>query len=392
MLTCRARFVVPLLSVLLVAPDGWAADPTDNPVATFYAGPEGYPAWTDSIHWSNVINMKTYTKGKTDYEKFEKARDEIAEQGGVLYYPAGTYDFTTIPAGRGLFLRKGVVIRGEAPAGRPVAADGKLDLPTKFVFAFRERGGGKVPRDWNVIGLMTEKEKRQTLREIDQIGIAWVHLVGATVAFGPQMDWGKTWATANSLASDSVKKAWKPRQPDGTHPFDPLAGGGKKYEGAGKRWLVFGGVLEDAAALDDFLDPGYGPDGFHTQRYWARIAVYGSRVLVANNLLPRSKKNFRYRQQTQAKTPDKAGSFVQFDYGKTVGIDVNKELLAVAGADAPCPGYFEEGSSSATTSSSTTGRKDTASPGPGSRSPGTSTTGSTSARTTTCTGWARPGW
>jgi hypothetical protein len=34
---------------------------------------------------------------------------------------------------------------------------------------------------------------------------------------------------------------------------------------------------------------------------------------------------------------------VQFDYGKTIGIDVNKELLALARADGTCPGYFEEG-------------------------------------------------
>ena len=73
-------------------------------------------------------------------------------------------------------------------------------------------------------------------------------------------------------------------------PMDPLAGGGKKYVGAGKGRLVFGCVLDDAAVLDDFLDPGYGPNGFHTARYCARIAVYGSRVLVANNVIPRSHK------------------------------------------------------------------------------------------------------
>ena len=32
-----------------------------------------------------------------------------------------------------------------------------------------------------------------------------------------------------------------------------------------------------------------------------------------------------------------------FDYGKTIGIDVNKELLAGARTDNTCPGYFEEG-------------------------------------------------
>ena len=93
---------VPVLALLLlgclVVPSGQAAGatdkPTDNPIATFYSGPEGYPAWTDRISWKNVINMKKYAKGKTDFERFEKARDELSEGGGVLYYPAGTYDFT----------------------------------------------------------------------------------------------------------------------------------------------------------------------------------------------------------------------------------------------------------------------------------------------------------
>jgi len=116
--------------------------PTDNPVAAFYNGLEGYPAWTDRIHWDRAINMKTYAQGKTSLEKFEHARDELAAQGGgVLYYPAGTYDFSDMPAdgpsGRGLMLRHGVVIRGESPGRRTIAAkDGRLELATKFVFGF----------------------------------------------------------------------------------------------------------------------------------------------------------------------------------------------------------------------------------------------------------------
>src|SRR5207302_1489017 len=121
---------------------------------TFYAGPEGYPAWTDAVPWSNVVNMQTYAEGKTDFEKFENARDEMARRGGgVLYYPAGTYDFSTMPASDPLYLRRGVFLRGEAPAGHPLASGGKLELPTRFLFAFRERGGGKVPRDWNFLTL-----------------------------------------------------------------------------------------------------------------------------------------------------------------------------------------------------------------------------------------------
>jgi hypothetical protein len=336
------------LVLLLVAafgvPAARAADPTDNPIATFYAGPEGYPAWTDGIRWSHVINMKTYPKGKNDYEKFENAQKELSEGGGVMYYPAGTYDFTTKDPGRGLMLVKGVVIRGEAPKGHPLAADGKLELPTKFVFKFRPRGpnGAKVPGDWNFIGLGLDDYR--AIKNEDRLGIAWVHLVGATVAFGPQLDWGKTWAGGNSLLSGQVKKGgWDERYGEGTHPIDPLVGGGKKYETGTKGRFVFGCVLEDAAVLDDFLDPGYGPDGFHTQRYCARIIAYGSRVLVANNLLPHSQKGFVYAQRTTASRGEKGTSRVKFDYDKMIGIDINKELLTYAAGDGTCPGYFEEG-------------------------------------------------
>jgi hypothetical protein len=67
-----------------------AETPTNNPVAAYYSDDEGYPAWTDRIHWDRVIDMSQYGQGKTNFEKFEKARDEMAAQGGgVLYYPAG---------------------------------------------------------------------------------------------------------------------------------------------------------------------------------------------------------------------------------------------------------------------------------------------------------------
>src|SRR5205814_9805150 len=41
--------------------------------------------------------------------------------------------------------------------------------------------------------------------------------------------------------------------------------------------------------------------------------------------------------------PAGKGNLVTFDYGKTIGIDVNKALLVHAAADGTCPGYFEEG-------------------------------------------------
>jgi hypothetical protein len=346
MLTYRFLLSALLALTFAAVPAARAADPTDNPIATYYSGPEGYPAWTDGVNWSRVINMKAYKKGNTEFDRFNNAVKEL-EGGGVLYYPAGDYDFTKrekkADEGRGLMLGRGVVIRGEAPAGHPVAADGKLELRTIFHFPFRSHGqaGEKVPASWNIIGLGVDDGRN--IKTMDHLGIAWVHLTGATVSFGPQFDWGKTWASGNSLLSGTVKKGWDERYGEGTYPIDPLMDGGKKYETGTQGRFVFGCVLEDAAVLDDFSDPGYGPNGFHTSRYCARIIAYGSRVFVANNLLPHSPKGFVYAQKTTAGRGEKGTSHVKFDYGKTIGIDINKELLTYAAQGGTCPGYFEEG-------------------------------------------------
>jgi hypothetical protein len=386
------------------------AAPTNNPAAAYCDGPEGYPAWTDAIRWSDVIDMSRYASGRTNFEKFENARDELAAKGGgVLYYPAGVYDFSEGPfdgpQGRGLMLKGGVVIRGAAPAGKPNAArDGKLELGTKFAFGFQKKGGGQVPRDWNLIGLCPQTGKRgddagHGVRFVDSVGVCWVHLVGAVIYFGTDFDWGPTWATAGGWRSPFVKKTWADRKPDGAHPADPFMGGPVKprpnwlrdpdgshydpnlarastrpatgpsrgFRGAGAGRLVFGCVLEDSCLLNDFdtcgrpgSPEGFGADGFHMARYAARIAVYGSRVFVANNLLPASDKRcFGYEQATvKTGVPsdtrgrgyryvERRRSTVLFDYNRVTGVDVNKSLLAcVPGelADSPGPhGYFAEG-------------------------------------------------
>jgi hypothetical protein len=483
---------------------GAVGPPTDNPLAAYYSGDEGYPAWTDRIRWSNVLDMSAYKRGKTEFERFENARDELAAKGGgVLYYPAGTYDFSAGPFdgpnGRGLMLRPGVVIRGEAPAGKPKATDGKLDLKTRFVFGMTKRtnaietgdrasvwldgaaitddreprpvrlqlamsakdgkiqGSGaagyvslfkkdehpvqvkvveqgdtirldvtldvkanvsakkgketvtteiakkgtysvtlkregdklggtfsgkyddkdvkgtacgalfsvkpETPRDWNLIGLAVPKGKR--LKDVDDVGIAWVHLVGAVIYFGPDNEWGKTWRTAGGWKSDFVQDAWANRVPDGTHPWDPLVGGGKVHVGAGSGRLVFGCVLQDSCGVNNSITmgrpdtpSGFGPDGYYMAKFTPRIAVYGPRVLVANNLLPMSTgRNFKYLQKTRYSYPAGKGNSmafgeesvrpVLFDYNKVEGIDVNKTMVSQSGQQTPeqnpGTGAFNEG-------------------------------------------------
>jgi hypothetical protein len=492
----RNRLLRRALAATTLASAAYAGTPTDNPVAAYYSGPEGYPAWTDLIAWSNVIDMSSYPRGKNDFEKFENARDELAAKGGgVLYYPGGAYDFRDLPAtgpqGRGLMLRSGVVIRGEAPAGEIDPANGKLELKTRFLFPFEDRskvavdagerarmflknailwkgrkgetlseglyfsfgmkagkldpsdlivcrgsldvpatakvteagdklkieatveigtanapskaayvieltraaadltGGfrGRVndldakgevagriftvtpetPRDWNIIGLCPEKGKR--LKDVNYVGICWVRLVGATVYFGPDVQWGPTWESAQSWKSNFVKKTWGARMPDGAHPMDPFCGGGKTYMGAGQGRLVFGCFFDQAVQLNDAMGCGvkhatapdeavfgFGADGFHMHKFGARVAAYGSRVLIAANVLARSEgRNFKHRQPTirthgVSNTITYGGmreNKVLFDYNYACGIDVNKDLLGLVRAEVLDPaqgkGYFEEG-------------------------------------------------
>ncbi len=371
-----------LVALFLLATPLAAADavPTDNPVATYYDGPEGYSAWTDRIRWSNVIDMSKYERGKTDFERFEAARDELAAAGGgVLYYPAGTYDFSDGPfdgpRGRGLMLRSGVVIRGEAPSGKPRAVDGAMELPTRFIFGFTRRDKDIVPappgvvsrpetpRDWNLIGLMPEPGKG--LRDVENVGICWVHFVGAIVFFGADNEWGETWRTAGSWKSDYVKDSWADRVPDGTHPWDPLAGGGNVHVGSGSGRLVFGCVLQDAVGVNNSITmgrpdtpAGFGPAGFYMGKFIPRISITGSRVFVANTRLAKSTgRNFKYRQRTRYTYPggkgnsmafgDESMKTVLFDYNKAAGIDVNKAFVSLTGnrrpEEARRQGFFREG-------------------------------------------------
>ena len=425
-----SRALLALYLVLMPMIASAANLPTSNPLVPPAPEVEGYPAWSDAIRWSKVLDMSAYPRGKTAFERFENARDELAaDGGGVLYYPAGDYDFTQGPfdgpTGRGLMLKTGIVIRGEAPAGSCCAGrDGRLELGTRFRFGFQQRGGGQVPRDWNLIGLSPTAGEHGDDRGIgvrftDNVGICWVHLIGAVICFGPDFTWSGTWGTARSWRGPFVKPSWAGRRPDGTHPLDAFMAGpidprpgwprdpdGSCYNrtpedrpdgrflGSGRGRIVFGCVLEDACLLNDFdtcgrpdpptgehwvegvhvhakecgtivpgLTPaGFGHDGFHMARYAARIAVYGSRILVANNLLPESRACFAYPQTTVVSSGcddlkgkgnrgyryrERRQSQVLFDYNRVTGIDVNKSLLAcvpggLIGDPAP-RGYFAEG-------------------------------------------------
>jgi hypothetical protein len=91
-------------------------------------------------------------------------------------------------------------------------------------------------------------------------------------------------------------------------------------------------------------------------KFAGRVAVYGSRAFVANNVLAKAETgNFLYRQTTVQTIAQKGNNFkigtnhvstLMWDYNRTMGLDVNKELLGLVRdrlIDTRRGGYFEEG-------------------------------------------------
>lgn len=368
--------------------------PTTNPIAEYYGNDEGYPAWTDEINWDNTINMNNYDNGQTTFEKFENARDELYQQGGgVLYYPASgsPYTFNNIPQGpngRGLMLKKGVVIRGEKPSSDDKAIPndyvrytqsgnkpdnaatntGLKSLGTVFKFPRKDvsndvpivkpnaDGEAKVPDMWNLIGMMPAEGER--LSDVHNVGIAWVKLDGAVIYFGPDskgFDDGKSYKNSGSWLGSKVTahgnasrlwgdEDWASRVADGTHYLDVCAGSktGSEYVDGGKNRFAFGVRMENALANGSPINKcgqndSLGKDSLVLApfRFGMRIHIYGDNVFVGNNVIAKSDESFAYKRTLYNRKNDVGpeGMFDEnevlvFDYARSGGIDVNKSLGA----------------------------------------------------------------
>lgn len=347
------------LALLLLATTCWAQN---NPIANFYNGSEGYPAWTDEINWSNRINMSTYANGANDFEKFENARDQLYNQGGgVLYYPAGTYTFDcpSGPNGRGLMLKTGVVILGEEPTSSKRAVKdmsmnnftehGLDSLKTKFVFTDTTLSGGKVPKMWNQIGITTGVFE-SGLRDVERVGIAWIEMEKGYIWMGYDLKkgWANTWGTSTSWLGSKAVNGWSSRRPDGKHPMDGFAGTKTMEQDSallGGRRFVFGVKMTNCILPNYVIDkanknklPFYHENS--AWRFGPRMAVYGNNIFLANNVLDKPTASFVHKD---AYHPTKD---VLFDYGYSLGIDVNKSLWSFANnvcdIDDPNAMYYQE--------------------------------------------------
>ncbi|MEL7036316.1 MAG: glycosyl hydrolase family 28-related protein [Cyanobacteria bacterium J06592_8] len=103
-----------------------SGEPTDNIIESFY-GKSAYP-WSNKIKWNCVYNINNFS-GSSLVQKFNKARDAAAANGGgVVYFPAGTYQFT-----ENIELKDGVVLRGETPSVQD-AKSSAYSPPSKLIF------------------------------------------------------------------------------------------------------------------------------------------------------------------------------------------------------------------------------------------------------------------
>lgn len=374
-----------IMSGLIAVACATNAFAASNPVAEFY--PDGYPAWTDNIDWSNVIDMKTdgrITAVSGEWARFEKGVELLGPNGGVLYYPAGVYSFTDIPAGengakpdgQGIMLRSGVVLMGEKPTSRQLASEiegGKINLGTVFEFPVYDRKVTgvndqevikKTPGHWNFVGLKTRPG--QELKDVDNVGICFINFKNGGLYWGAQYEWAQSYQDPARIsygaAGCDADKGWMPtRVADGTHYADPFSGCLKKnidgeegsdYQGAGSGRLVLACRFDDAVLLDAGGYNGNYKDGENNgqernfqalaldpYRFGARITIDASNVFIASTAITKPTNAFLYKAWLLMPPGDPVGDRYNqsmmlnvpqlFDPAKHIGIDVGKGILGL---------------------------------------------------------------
>ena len=99
-----------------------AGAPTHNPVARLKL------AWTDSILWSNVVDI-TQVPGADPAEKLAAAQAALAAKGGgVVYFPPGVHRFK-----ESIHLLDGIVLRGAEPGPVTKAHDENYAPPSRIL-------------------------------------------------------------------------------------------------------------------------------------------------------------------------------------------------------------------------------------------------------------------
>lgn len=269
---------------MLILPDWAFADvdaPNEDPAAGLKLG------WTGEFKWGNVVDV-TKLQGKDWHEKLAAAQDAVVRMGGgVVYFPAGTYEFRDH-----IRIKDRVVLRGANPHGGSAIREGYTP-PTNFNFPRYKPvfTGDGTPIDSAFKGIHLENPAGGANTGVVNISINRGH-----IHLGESED-----------------------------------------HRCGANRIVFGCVLRNAAVAD----PGvpYLMDGQHAwQRFTARHhaaidAKAEKNLLIANNRLPKSgDDNFVMKGYVLRKSRGKEPVFdVVFDYDNRPGLYINHYCIGGAG-------------------------------------------------------------
>ncbi|MFP4105349.1 MAG: hypothetical protein ACLFVU_04575 [Phycisphaerae bacterium] len=275
--------------------------PARLPEATALLGTgPNWPSWPAELNWARVIDI-TQQAGSDWDAKIQAAQDQLAETGGVIYFPPGEYELNET-----VRLRSGVILRGAQPDGSSDPRNAEYSLPTKLIFPrYKPKLTGQgTARDSAFKGI--ELAEPDTGRDVGVINLDIHH---GHVHLG-------RW------------KGFPKRFADGT---------------AGGRFLVCGNILRNAATLDPQVPTEWQhPWQRWTDREAAAIHCYARRdVLIAGNRIPGggeanfTQPGFRVYKDKPAthqkpKTKEVVTIDVPFDYDNRPGIMVNPKPLAKA--------------------------------------------------------------
>lgn len=286
----RAAVVVALCGPAMCARPASSQVPLGNPLARYNL------PWTREIKWGNVARIQQFP-GDTWEARLAAAQTALSGQGGgVVFFPAGTYQFK-----ESLHLKDGIVLRGADPVGVTAARQDQYDPPAKFEFPRympRFEGDG-TPNDTAFKGIFVEDPATTSHCGLVHIAINYGH-----IAFGD----------------------------------------GAEHK-AGRDRFVYGCVLRNAATAEPAV-----PDLTIGQHPWQRfprwhggeaIGVYSAEnCLIANNRLPQSDANFLmkdYVLQGRGRTAGKVvpPDGVWFDYDDRPGITANAYGIGGPGGAGP---------------------------------------------------------
>ncbi|MBN1442622.1 MAG: hypothetical protein JXA90_07935 [Planctomycetes bacterium] len=253
-------------------------------------------AWTKLLPWERAVDISK-VEGRSWEERLERAQKELSAQGGgVVYFPAGTYEMR-----ESIRLADGIILRGADPEGATSAHDAAYDPPAKLVFPRYEPklSGDGAPIDKAFRGIYLESPERGS-----GCGVVNISLNRAHVHFAESPE--------HKLGSNR---------------------------------LVVGCVLRNAAVADERV-----PDGTIGQKPWQRFTkwhhpavsvVAHENVLLANNRFVPSDDSFLMKgyamkaRRIAGRTSPVIEYDVLFDYDFRPGLASGGYCIGAPGGEEP---------------------------------------------------------